>query len=147
MEKSDDLASLSGRVARGATWIAAARLAANVFGFISMIVVARLLAPEDFGLVAVAVSAMQLLNVISDIGVSQAVVRFRDAGRDDLDTLFTISAARGAIFAKARKIKEVGMARALQMVGLPLDGSHHRGLDDARRTGGGSGIRSASMTN
>jgi myo-inositol-1(or 4)-monophosphatase len=35
-------------------------------------------------------------------------------------------------FAKARKIKEVGMARALQMVGLPLDGSHHRGLDDAR---------------
>lgn len=35
-------------------------------------------------------------------------------------------------FAKTRKIKEVGMARALQMVGLPLDGSHHRGLDDAR---------------
>ena len=35
-------------------------------------------------------------------------------------------------FAKARKIKEVGMARALQMVGLPLDGAHHRGLDDAR---------------
>ena len=35
-------------------------------------------------------------------------------------------------FAKSRKIKEVGMARALQMVGLPLDGAHHRGLDDAR---------------
>ena len=35
-------------------------------------------------------------------------------------------------FAKPRKIKEVGMARALQMVGLELDGSHHRGLDDAR---------------
>lgn len=35
-------------------------------------------------------------------------------------------------FAKARKIKEAGMARALQMVGLALDGAHHRGLDDAR---------------
>ena len=35
-------------------------------------------------------------------------------------------------FAKGRKIKEVGMARALQMVDLPLDGSHDRGLDDAR---------------
>lgn len=35
-------------------------------------------------------------------------------------------------FAKTRRIKEVGMARALQMVGLPLDGTHHRGLDDAR---------------
>ena len=35
-------------------------------------------------------------------------------------------------FAKARKIKEVGMARALQMVSLPLDGAHHRGLSDAK---------------
>lgn len=35
-------------------------------------------------------------------------------------------------FAKSRKIKEVGMSRALQMVSLPLEGAHHRGLDDAR---------------
>ncbi len=35
-------------------------------------------------------------------------------------------------FAKNRKIKEVGMAKALQLVGLSLDGTHHRGLDDAR---------------
>lgn len=35
-------------------------------------------------------------------------------------------------FAKIRKIKEVGMARALKMLGLPLEGTHHRALDDAR---------------
>ncbi len=35
-------------------------------------------------------------------------------------------------FAKSRKIKEVGMARALQMVGCALEGAHHRGLDDAK---------------
>jgi inhibitor of KinA sporulation pathway (predicted exonuclease) len=35
-------------------------------------------------------------------------------------------------FAKNRKIREVGMAKALQWVGLPLDGAHHRGIDDAR---------------
>lgn len=35
-------------------------------------------------------------------------------------------------FANRRKIKEVGMARALAMVGFELAGSHHRGLDDAR---------------
>lgn len=28
--------------------------------------------------------------------------------------------------------KRLGMAKALQMVGLPLDGTHHRGIDDAR---------------
>lgn len=35
-------------------------------------------------------------------------------------------------FAKARRMKEVGMARALQMTGLALEGTHHRALDDAR---------------
>ena len=35
-------------------------------------------------------------------------------------------------FAEARKIKPVGMARALKMLGIPLAGTHHRGIDDAR---------------
>jgi len=37
-----------------------------------------------------------------------------------------------ATFAKARKIKQVGMATALQIAGLELDGDHHRALADAR---------------
>jgi inhibitor of KinA sporulation pathway (predicted exonuclease) len=34
-------------------------------------------------------------------------------------------------FAKARKIKQVGMATALQIAGLTPEGDHHRALDDA----------------
>ena len=34
-------------------------------------------------------------------------------------------------FAKARRIREVGMSRALTIAGLALEGSHHRALDDA----------------
>ncbi len=37
-----------------------------------------------------------------------------------------------AQFAKRRRIRQVGMAKALEIVGLPLLGQHHRGLDDAR---------------
>ncbi len=37
-----------------------------------------------------------------------------------------------ATFAKARKIKQVGMVTALQIAGLKLDGEHHRALADAR---------------
>lgn len=36
-----------------------------------------------------------------------------------------------AEFAKRRKIKQVGMATALQIVGLELRGEHHRALSDA----------------
>jgi len=87
--------SLHGRVARGAAWILAANLSARLLGAVNTIVVARLLVPGDIGLVAVATIAMQLLQGLSDIGVSQTVVKFRDSGRDDLNTLFTLSVLRG----------------------------------------------------
>ncbi len=90
-------ASLTARVARGAAWILGAGVAARVLGALNTIIVARLLAPEDIGIVATATITMQLLQGISDIGVSQAVVKFRDADRDDLDTLFTFSVLRGVL--------------------------------------------------
>jgi PST family polysaccharide transporter len=92
-------AGLAVKVARGAGWIVASRLMMRVFGFLNTIVVARLLAPEDFGLIAVGMTAVQLLQGLSDIGVSQAVVKFQDAGRREIDTLFTLSALRGAAIA------------------------------------------------
>lgn len=89
--------ALTSRVARGAAWVLGAGLLARFFGALNTIVVARLLVPEDIGLVAIATILMQLLQGFSDIGVSQAVVKFRNADRDDLDTLFTISVLRGLI--------------------------------------------------
>ncbi len=35
-------------------------------------------------------------------------------------------------FARAFRVKSCGMARALETAGLPLEGTHHRGFDDAR---------------
>ena len=36
------------------------------------------------------------------------------------------------MFAEQRGIKPCGMKRALQILGLPLEGTHHRAIDDAR---------------
>lgn len=93
--------SLTARVARGAGWIVAGRGVMGLLGFLNTVIVARLLLPEDFGVVAIGLGAMQILTNVSDIGVSQAVIKFRDAGRDDLDTLFTLSMIRGLIIAAA----------------------------------------------
>ncbi len=97
LSPSPENASLTARVARGAAWIFGAGVAARLLGALNTIIVARLLVPDDIGIVATATVAMQLLQGISDIGVSQAVVKFRDADRDDLDTLFTLSVLRGLI--------------------------------------------------
>ena len=88
---------LTERVARGAIWIVAARFIVRSLGLINTFILARLLVPGDFGVVAIGLTVMQLLQNLSDIGVSQAVVRFRDATRDHFDTLFTLSIIRGVI--------------------------------------------------
>lgn len=36
------------------------------------------------------------------------------------------------LFAQWRNVKPCGMERALQLAKLPLEGTHHRGIDDAR---------------
>lgn len=35
-------------------------------------------------------------------------------------------------FARHRKMKQCGMKKALDILDIPLEGSHHRGIDDAR---------------
>ncbi|MEL7201907.1 MAG: oligosaccharide flippase family protein, partial [Pseudomonadota bacterium] len=106
----DDRA-LSRRVMRGTAWIVAARFIMRVIGFVNTIVIAKLLVPEDFGLIAVGVAAMQLVQGFSNIGLSQAVVKFRDATRDDFNTLFTLSAIRGLLTALILAVSGVVAAR------------------------------------
>lgn len=97
MSEPENQRSVGHRVALGTAWIVASRFLVRSLGMISTLVLVRLLRPEDFGLVAIGVTSMQLLTNFSDIGVSQAVVKYREASRSLLDTLFTLSVLRGAV--------------------------------------------------
>jgi PST family polysaccharide transporter len=88
---------LNQRIALGTIWIVAARIFVRSLGLLSTLVLARLLVPEDFGLVAIGITMMQLLSNFTDIGVSQTVVKFRKSDTQFLNTLFTISAIRGLL--------------------------------------------------
>ena len=57
------------------------------------VALARFLAPEDFGLIAMVSVFFSLANAIMDGGLNQGVIRRKDAGRDDLDTLFYANGA------------------------------------------------------
>ncbi len=37
-------------------------------------------------------------------------------------------------FSRVKKLKPMGMKAALEILGIPLSGTHHRGIDDARNT-------------
>lgn len=92
--------SLIARTARGAGWIIALRLVARALGLISTLVLARFLAPADFGVVALALGFIQALETLSFIGVEEALIRERNPPRALYDTGFTLNLLRGlAIFA------------------------------------------------
>lgn len=84
-------------MALGAGWVIAWRLATRLLGLVSMLVLARLLVPEDFGLVALATSFALALDACLSLGVEDQIVRARDPDRALYDTAFTIGLLRALV--------------------------------------------------
>lgn len=89
--------SLSKRVVRGGIWVFALRIVNRGLGFIRIIILARLLAPHDFGLFGIAMLAIATLETFSQTGFQAALVQKKKNVEPYLDTAWTISAIRGII--------------------------------------------------
>lgn len=85
------------RLAKGAMWVAGARVVVNVIGFVSTILLARLLLPSDFGLVAIATTVSVLLSTVTDLSVSVALVQHRDPQEHHFDSAWTLNVLRSAL--------------------------------------------------
>lgn len=86
---------LAARTARGAGWLIAWQMATRLLGLASTLILARLLIPADFGLVAMAATFTAAVNSLSNLGVADAVVRRPDTGTAWFDTAFTMQFLRG----------------------------------------------------
>lgn len=90
---------LTGKVVRGGFWVFALRLSNRLLGLVSTIILARVLAPSDFGLFGVALLAMTALETFSQVGMNAALVQKRQDITPYLDTAWTFQALRGAFLA------------------------------------------------
>lgn len=84
---------------RGIPWSLAAQIASRAITLLTTIVLARLLVPADFGVVALAVLALTALNVLSDLGLTGVLVVRQDLDRRAQGTLLTLLVGAGAIAA------------------------------------------------
>lgn len=94
------LADLRQQAMGGAAWVVAGMAASNLLRLGGNVVLARLLYPEAFGVMALANVFMQGLTLFSDVGTSASIVR--DPRGDDpafLDTAWTLHAVRGVVLA------------------------------------------------
>lgn len=89
------------RMMKAAVFVAGGRLLLRMMSLISLMVLARLLTPADYGIAALAVTAIGLLQTLSDIKIGQALIGTDEVTPAHLDTAFTLGLLRGLLVAVA----------------------------------------------
>ena len=87
--------NLREKAINGVMWSATQTWGVRVISFLVMIALARLVAPEAFGLVAYATVFMAFAQIFVDQGFSDAIVQFPQLSREHLDTAFWVGALIG----------------------------------------------------
>ena len=87
------------RVACGVMWLAAGDGLGAILGFVKLGIIARLLAPADFGLFAIALLTTGWLEYLTDLSFRDALIRHQDDVAPYIDTVWTAQILRGAVIA------------------------------------------------
>ncbi|MBA3557832.1 MAG: lipopolysaccharide biosynthesis protein [Gemmatimonadaceae bacterium] len=86
---------LDGALVRGIAWTGGVKWLSQVASWGSTLIVARLLTPEDYGLVGMASVYLGLVTMLSAFGIGAAVVRLRTLTEDQIAQINTLSVAFG----------------------------------------------------
>jgi len=85
------------RVARSIFWVVWSRGVVQLLSFATTVVVARLLVPSDYGLMALASTFISVLGLVCELGLGAAVVQFSDLEDRELNTCFYLSLGSACI--------------------------------------------------
>ena len=80
--------SLGQQTIRGVGWSAVERLSYQGITFLIQIVLARLLTPDDYGVVAMLAIFLQIAQVFVDSGYANALIKKQDCSDVDYSTVF-----------------------------------------------------------
>lgn len=86
-------------IVSGWVWMMSARWSIRAIGLLSTVLLARLLVPKDFGIVAMAMVAVQFIRIFSESGQDLAIIRHADPTPEHFDTAWTMSVASGIVVA------------------------------------------------
>lgn len=71
----DGRSGLLGRLARGGAWLSSGTIIEQGLRFARNMILARILLPEEFGLMAIILSVISVFNVLTAIGLKEAVIQ------------------------------------------------------------------------
>lgn len=99
IDSAPDGKSLHQRAAVGAAWMIALKFADRFLVIARTVILARLLAPKDFGIFGVALLSISFLEVFTQTGFHSALIQREDDIKPYLNTAWTVQIIRGAFLA------------------------------------------------
>ena len=84
-------------IARGVGWMLLFKFAERSLGLLSTLILARLLAPTDFGVVAMVLAFVAMAQLLAAFGFDVALIRDQSASEDHYNTAWTLNAALGLV--------------------------------------------------
>ncbi len=104
--------TVAARTSRGAAWLIGSRLGTRLIDLATLAVLARVLDPAAFGLVAIAMTLLLIVEAVFELPVLQALVRIEVLDKAHFDTAFTIGAIRSAVLTATMAIAAWPLALA-----------------------------------
>lgn len=92
-----DSKSLKNKVVHGVLWSAIDRFSSQGIAFVISIILARLLTPHDYGLIAMIGIFISISETFVDSGLSSALVRNKNRSEIDCSTAFYVNIVIGAV--------------------------------------------------
>lgn len=91
--------SIKQEMLSGIFWTAVQKYSGLVVQLIVTAILARLLTPEDFGVVAVATVLIAFFSLFTDMGIGPAIIQKQDLTRQDLNAIFSFTVWGGVLLA------------------------------------------------
>lgn len=88
---------MNNRISKGLFWSYGERILAQIVGFIVSIVLARLILPEEFGLVSLIMIFIDICNVFVTSGLGSGLIQKKEADDIDFSTVFWLSLLLGCV--------------------------------------------------
>ncbi|WP_163832476.1 lipopolysaccharide biosynthesis protein [Spartinivicinus ruber] len=94
-----DDSSITKKMGIGAVWMVFLRLCVRLLSIISLFIMARLLVPEDYGIVALAMSFYAILDVITTFNFDLPLIQNQHATKEDYNTAWSLNILMGLFIA------------------------------------------------
>ncbi|UCB42547.1 MAG: MOP flippase family protein [Dehalococcoidales bacterium] len=98
IEPAETNGSLTRSVVHGAAWLGISQVFTQVFHLVSMVFLARLLLPDDFGITAMAAIITSLVSEVLSLGFNRAIIQRKEVTPSHLSTAFWIQWSLGIVF-------------------------------------------------